>query len=50
MDASQEQQVIELWNQFHSVSLVSHYLAIPQAEVKDVLNQAKGQTLYLESY
>jgi hypothetical protein len=48
MSPQEEQQVIDLWNEFHSVAAVSDALHVPQTEVKDVLNQAKGQTLYLE--
>ena len=49
MSPQEEQQVIDLWNQFHNVSEVSDYLAIPQAEFKNVLIRAKDQTLYIES-
>lgn len=48
MSPSEEQQVINLWNTYHSVSEVSDMLGIPQTEVKDVLNIAKGSKLYIE--
>ena len=49
MNSSEQQQIIQLWNQVHSVSEVSDAMGIPTAEVRDVLKQAKGQTLYLET-
>lgn len=48
MSPSEEQQIVSIWNQVHSVSEVSDMLGIPQAEVKNVLNQAKGSHLTLE--
>lgn len=48
MDTSQEQEVINLWNRYHSVNEVSDIMGIPQTEVKDVLNIAKGSKLYIE--